>query len=148
MITKYLKLITLTISTALIISCASTHTLIGTKRPPIDPSQVKLYSKPPSKYEDVALVSASSKNSWSFTDQGKMEKVIERLKEEAASLGANGVLLQGVGDQSGGMVGTGYGTATAYSTGNTVNAYGSGTTMYVPVNHKSGQGMAIFVIQE
>ena len=114
-------------------SCASSHILVGTQRPPIEPSLVKIYSKPPSKYEEIAIVSASSKSSWAITDQGKLEKVVERLKAEAASLGANGVIIQGVGDHSGAMVG---------------QTYGSGTTFMVPAIHKNGQGMAILVTQE
>ena len=39
--------------------------------------------------------------------------LIERLKDEAASLGANGILLEGVGGQQTGTVGTGFGSATA-----------------------------------
>lgn len=148
MISKIFKTLTIGISAVLIISCASSHVLVGEKRPPINPSQVKLYLKAPSNYEDVALISATSRDSFAITDQGKMEKVIARLKKEAASLGANGVLLKGLGDKSGGMAGISSASATAYDNGNTTNAYGTGTTMFIPINDKSGEGMAIFVIQE
>lgn len=40
-----------------------------------------------------------------------MNKAIARLKQEAARLGANGVLLEQAGDA--GSVGTGFGSATA-----------------------------------
>lgn len=131
-------------SLLLLTSCATSHVLVGAKRPPIPVSQVKIYSKPPRKFEEIAMMDTSSKGSWAITEQGKMDTVIERLKEEAASLGANGVLLQGIGNQSGGAVMTGFGSATAY--GN--SAYGYNTGIAVPVNHKAGNGIAIYVIAE
>src|SRR5581483_11364981 len=68
------------------LSCASSHVLVGTPRAPISPDQVKLYLHPPTKYEEIAVLEASSKSSWAVTDQGKTNKVIERLKAEAAKL--------------------------------------------------------------
>jgi hypothetical protein len=44
---------------------------------------------------------------FAVTAQGKTNVVMDRLKAEAAKLGANGILLEGVGDQAGGSVGTG-----------------------------------------
>src|SRR5882757_3720164 len=55
----------------------------------------------------------SSKGAFAFFSQGKTDAVMERLKGEAAKLGANGILLEGVGDQAGGSVGTGFANATA-----------------------------------
>ena len=46
--------------------------------------------------------------------QGKTNVVMDRLKAEAAKLGANGILLKGVGDQAGGSVGMGYATASGH----------------------------------
>lgn len=125
---------------ALLAGCASSHVLVGKARPPIYPDQVKLYLRPPAKFEEIALLEASSKASWAITQQGKMNKAIERLKEEAAQLGANGVILQGSGTEYVGSVNTG----TATATGNT--AYGTGVS--VPVMHKAASGVAIFVIEE
>jgi hypothetical protein len=125
----------LAVSIALL-GCASSAVVVGTVRPAISPAQVKLYLNPPKKFEQVALLESSSKASWAISDQGKMNVVIERLKEEAAKIGANGVLLRGTGDQSGGTVGTG-----TYS-GNV--AIGTG----VPIMHKAGNGIAIFVTEE
>ena len=120
--------------------CASSSVLVGKSRPPIDPSQVKLYLSPPAQFEEVALVDASSAQSFSFTDQGKMDKVIERLKVEAAKLGANGILLRSAGEKYGGAVTTGSATASGNS------AFGTGIA--VPVFHKAGSGVAIFVVKE
>jgi len=143
-----LKTSTIILLATFVIACASSHVITGTPREPIDPSQVKIYSQPPKEFEEIAILEASSKSSWAVTDQGKMNKVIERLKEEAASLGANGVLLQGLGEKSEVIVGSSFGNASAYGTGNTASAYGSGTTTYSSIFHKSGSGIAIYVIKE
>jgi hypothetical protein len=121
--------------------CASSHVLIGTQRAPISPTQVRVYLHPPAQYEEVAIVDASSKESFAFTDQQKMNRVIDRLKEEAAGLGANGLLLEGVGDMQAGSVGTGFGSTTA----NYNSAYNSGFGVSAGVFQKTGKGMAIYV---
>lgn len=123
-----------------LISCASSHVMIGKARPPILASDVKLYLRPPAKFEEIALLESSSKSSWSFSDQGKMNKAIERLKEEAAKLGANGVLLHGSGDQYGGTIVTG-----SVETGPGSSTY-SGIGM--AAIYKSASGVAIFVEAE
>jgi hypothetical protein len=119
----------------------SSHVLIGTQRPPIAPDQVRLYTHPPDHYEEVAIVESSSKQSFSPGDQAKMDKVIQRLKEQAAQLGANGVLIQGLGDQYAGSVGSGVGTAT--TSGH--SAVGTGFGISAGIFQKTGQGMAIYV---
>ena len=125
------KLTLLTVVVFLTACSTSSHILTGEKRPKIKPSQVTIYTKPPSTYfEEVAIISSSSKNSWTATDQGKLDKVVERLKEEAASLGANGVIIQNLGEQSGMMAGAGS---------------SAGAMVLIPTNHKYGQGMAIYV---
>src|SRR6266403_2494994 len=97
--------------------CATSHVMVGNARPAISPGQVKIYLHPPEKYEEIAILDTSSQGSFSFTQQGKMDSVVERLKAEAAKLGANGILLESTGDRYGGSVSTGAGTATA--SGNT-----------------------------
>ena len=126
----------------LLTACVSSHVMIGNARPPISPDMVKIYFQPPkAKYERIALLDTSSRNSFTFSAQGKMDKVIERLKEQAAKLGANGVLLEGVGDQAVGSVGSGFGQAAAY--GN--SAWGSGVGFSGTVFQKAGSGIAIYV---
>lgn len=125
-----------------ITACASSHVMIGQARPPISPDAVKIYFHPPeTKYEEIALIDTSSKGGFGITAQGKTDVVIKRLKEEAAKLGANGILLQGVADQSGGSVSSGFGQASV--SGNHV--YGSGVGISGNINHKQGNGVAIFV---
>lgn len=116
---------------------ATSHVIVGKTRAPITPAEVRLYSKPPANYEDIAIVDSSSKNSWAVTDQGKIDVAIQRLKEEAASLDANGILINVTGDISTGSVGVG--SANTY--GNTAYGYGISSS----VLHKVAKGMAIYV---
>jgi hypothetical protein len=132
------------VSAVILVACASSAVVVGKVRPAISPDQVKVYLRPPKKFEEVAALESSSKASWAITPQGKMDVVIQRLKEEAAKLGANGVLLQGTGNEYGGSVSTGTGTATV--SGNT--AYGTGFGTSVGIVHKAGAGIAIFVEED
>ncbi len=123
--------------------CAATsHVITGQPREPIDPAQVTLYTTAPPSYEEIGIIEASSRSSFSFGDQAKMDKVIERLKEEAASLGANGVLLQNTDSYGGGGgVGTGVGVSSGGGTFVT-------TGIYTSSSEKTGQGLAIYVPPE
>ena len=74
------------------------HIIVGETRAPVIPSQVKIYLDYPEEYEKIALIDAGSNFALKdpvilFTWQSKMDKVIERLKIEAAELGANGILI-------------------------------------------------------
>ena len=124
--------------------CASSSVLVGAVRAPTDPAQVKIYLKPPKKFDEIALLDASSKSSFAISDQGKMDVVIKRLKLEASKVGANGILLQQRGDQAAGSVGSASGAASGY--GNT--AYRSVSGVAATVFNKVGSGIAIFVIEE
>ena len=126
---------------ALLCACVSSHVLVGTQRPPIPPSQVKVYLHPPHKYEEIAILDTSSRDSLAITAQGKADKVIERLKNEAAKLGANGVLLQGVQDTQGGSIGVG-GGSTSYGPGSAVGVGAGGS---FALTNKLAQGLAIYV---
>jgi hypothetical protein len=125
-----------------IAGCATSHVMIGRARPAISPDQVQIYLHPPStNYEEIALLDTSSKGSFSITAQGKTNAVIDRLKAEAAKLGANGILLSGVGDQAAGSVGSGFGSATASGH----SAFGVGFGSSATVFQKKGDGLAIYV---
>lgn len=80
-------------------ACASGSALVtGTKRPAIPPSEVQLYSEPPTAYEVIGIIKASS--DMGLTEQGSMDYAIEELKKQAAAIGANGVLVTAVGGRS------------------------------------------------
>ena len=136
-----MRIILLLATIAVLTGCVSSHVLVGTVRPPISPDQVKIYIHPPAKYEEIAILESSSKGSFAITAQGKTNKVVERLKEEAAKLGANGILLQGIGDQQVGAVGTGFASGTASGSSAFGVGFGSSTAVY----QKTGNGMAIYV---
>ena len=62
---------------------------------------VKIYYDYPDAYEKIALIEASSDLAFKdlsieFTHQQKTNKALNRLKKEAASLGANGIVLQNI----------------------------------------------------
>ena len=74
------------------------HIIVGDSREPIHPSNVEIYLDYPEQYEKIALIDAGS--NFAFKDpvilfdwQRKMDKATERLKIEAAKLGANGILI-------------------------------------------------------
>ena len=104
--------------------CASGSAIVtGTRREPITPDQVTVYSEPPTDFEVIGLVNASSDAGW--TQQGDVEYAMRELKKQAAKLGANGVLLVSSGDVITGIVNVG--------------------SVGVPVTGKTIQGKAIFV---
>jgi hypothetical protein len=132
--------------TAICISaCATSHVMIGKARPPISPDAVQIYTSPPNApYEEIARLQTSSQMSLAFTAQGKTDAVIKRLKEEAAKVGANGVLLEGIGDESSGAISTGGGT-TSYSSGSSASG---GIGISAGLSRKVGGGIAIYMEQQ
>ena len=138
---RFAPLVSGFIFVALLAGCATSHVMVGTPRAPISPSEVKVYLHPPERYDEIAILDTSSQGSFSFTQQGKMDVVVERLKAEAAKLGANGILLESNGDRYAGSVSTGVGTASA--SGNT--AWGVGTGFSAAALQKAGSGIAIYV---
>ena len=70
-----------------------------------------------------------------------MDKAIARLKQEAARLGANGILLQGIEDQQSGAIGTGIGNSTFNGNSATGASLGGSFGLY----NKAAKGMAIYV---
>ena len=127
---------------AVVISaCASSHVIVGTTRPAIKPEQVRVYLDAPARYETVALLEASDLGANGFSAQSRMNKVMKRLKAEAASLGANGIVLQGVGTQYTGSVGGGF--ANTSVAGN--SAFASGVGYSAAQSSKVGKAIAIYV---
>jgi uncharacterized protein YbjQ (UPF0145 family) len=122
--------------------CApSTHVLVGTARPPISPAEVKIYSTPPANYQEIGVLDASSKSAFTTGGQKSVDKVIERLKIEAAKLGANGVILEGFQDAQTGSIGSGVGSD-SYSSH---SAVGVGVGGSLGIYKKTGHGDAIYV---
>ena len=130
-------------ATAAVTACApSSHVLVGKARPPISPEQVKIYTHvPDTSFEEIAVLDASSKSAFGTGGQKTVDKVIERLKVEAAKLGANGVILEGFSDSETGSIGTGVGSD---SYGNH-SAVGVGVGGSLGIYKKTGHGDAIYV---
>src|SRR6202051_5410391 len=107
-------------------ACApSSHILVGTARPPISPSEVKVHLQPPPSFEQIAILNASANSMFGTGGQGSVDKVIQRLKEEAAKLGANGIILEGMSDRVTGSLGGGSGSS-SYSGNSAVGLGGGG----------------------
>ena len=96
------KLLLLSLSLFLTKACYPvSHVIVGETQTPIDYTDVKVYTDYPDNYEEIAIMEASSDLSYKdlsieFTHQQKTNKALERLKKEAASLGANGVVIQNI----------------------------------------------------
>ncbi|MFT3804767.1 MAG: hypothetical protein QM766_26575 [Burkholderiaceae bacterium] len=135
----------LLVSVAALAACASTSAIVtGKPRTAITADQVRLYTHPPRQYEEIALIQSSSRGSFTFSDQAQMDVLVQRLKEEAAKLGANGVLLESTGNVASGSIGTGVGTGGGGGGGFTFGGIGLSTT----TTAKAGSARAIFVQQE
>ena len=128
----------------LLSACASSSVLVGTAREPISEDQVRVLIEPPEKYETVALLEASDLGANGFSAQSRMNKVIARLKAEAAELGANAILLQGFDTNTIGAVGSGY--ANTSVSGN--STYTTGLGYSAAQTSKVGKAIAIYIKEE
>ena len=115
--------------------------LIGTPRPAISPADVRVFTTPPPQAEQIALLDAHSDSVFGPGGQKAIDKVIDRLKTQAAQLGANGIVLGDVSDRQTGSIGTGVGSG-SYS-GN--SAVGVGVGGSLGIYKKSGKATAIYV---
>ncbi|KEZ99009.1 hypothetical protein A11M_0103145 [Xanthomonas vasicola pv. vasculorum NCPPB 895] len=122
---------------ALLVGCASSSkVMLGQPRAPIDPAQVRVYSNAPVGSVEIAQLESTS--AAGFGTQGQTDAAVQRLKREAAKLGANGVVIVGVGsERSGGGLSVGGG-----SYGGRV---GGGLGIGIPTTQKRAAGVAIWV---
>ena len=121
----------------LLAGCAgSSKVMLGQARAPVDPSQVQVYRTPPAGALEIAQLEA--KSAVGFGTQGQTDAAVARLKREAAALGANGVVLLGVGS-SGSPVGMSVGA------GSYGRHSGGGLSMGIPTTQKQAAGVAIYV---
>jgi hypothetical protein len=74
---------------------------LGPARPATRPDDVRIYLEPPPgrRYEILALLTAHSATGW--TQAQDTEKALRKLKQQAASVGANGVLLDSMSGPAG-----------------------------------------------
>jgi hypothetical protein len=128
---------------SIISGCAvSSHVLVGQARTPIAPEEVQIYSDSPSaSFEHIATLKANSRSAFGSGGPEAEDKVIERLKIEAAKLGANGIILSSFSDSQSATIGTGVGSE---SYGNR-SAVGVGVGGSFGIYKKTGRGEAIYV---
>jgi hypothetical protein len=134
------------LAVGLLTGCASSSSrLLAPAGPAISPAEVRIYHAPPRHYQEIAVLDATSgARLFHGTLQGENE-ALQRLKEEAAKVGANGVLLTLVGDRSRGAIGVGVGGGAASyqrQSGTVVSGAASGAA---PIVQNSAQGIAIYV---
>ena len=128
------------LSALLLAGCASTHRVIlSPPRPAIAVEQVKVYHVAPKRYEEIARLESSS--AIGFGTPGQTDAAIARLRREAAKLGANGVLLLGVGSVAP-PVSVGVGTGVHRSDGGVYGGFG------IPTTQRQAVGVAIHVIED
>ena len=75
---------------------SSSYILTGEQRAPTTPDKVQVYfpSKTPAHYKVIAEITAKKMRAFR-SDQDATNSAIEMLKEQAAQLGANGLILGG-----------------------------------------------------
>ena len=133
---KYRLLVIATAALA-VAGCASTSkVMLGQARPAVDPATVQVYSTPPAGAIEIAQLESSS--AVGFGTQGQTDAAVARLKREAAALGANGVVLMGVG-AGGSPVGMSVGA------GSFGRHSGGGLSVGIPTQQKKAAGVAIWV---
>ncbi|KFZ29450.1 membrane protein [Pseudidiomarina atlantica] len=128
-----------------LVGCASPSTtnMIGTARAPLTADQVTVYLQDPACFEAIALLTATSDASFTFSEQAQMDAVLLRLREAAARVGANGVLLKRTGEQRDDSVYVGTG----------VGGYGGNVGFGINIGKsfglmdKTAEGVAIWVLE-
>ncbi|WAC62245.1 hypothetical protein OVA13_12695 [Pseudoxanthomonas sp. SL93] len=131
------RLAAVLLAVLLVAGCASSSkVMLGQARAPIDPAQVQVYRTPPAGAQEIAQLESTS--AVGFGTQGQTDAAIARLKREAAALGANGVVLLGVGS-NGSPVGMSVGA------GSYGSHSGGGLSMGIPTTQRQAAGVAIYV---
>lgn len=104
-------------------SASGTYLITGTQREAIGAESVVIYTEFPAQYETIGIVMASSDAGW--TEQDSLNYAVAELKNQAAKIGANGVVIENMGEtSSGGMIVSG---------------------IYVPISAQNVSGKAIYV---
>src|SRR5438477_12164140 len=129
------------VATFLLASCGTNVTMLGPARPAIAPAAVRIYQVPPRHYEQIAIINSSAGTTWIFPNRDSLDEAFADLRNEAAALGGNGVLLQEVYDQpvgglSVGVGGLGYGHH---------GFYGGSGSVGGPLINRRVQAIAIYV---
>ncbi len=126
----------------LLAACATGGPLLtGTPRAPIDPSQVRFYYDAPAGAEQIAIIDASS-GAFTYGNANKTNAVMQKLREQAARLGANGVVYRGAVSAPGNS-GVGIGVGGGRIGGSSYSSAGVGVN--ISPTQKYAEGAAIYV---
>jgi hypothetical protein len=97
----------------LLAACASsTQVLTGTPRSSIPAAEVRVYTQAPPRFEEIAVFEASRKSISTAGGERAIARLIESMRNQAAQLGANGLLLESFSDSSSFGMDTGVGSQT------------------------------------
>ena len=122
-------------------ACTPATKMMAPSRPAIAVADVKIFPAPPVGAETLAELTATAKSVFTPGGPKAEDKVIERLKELAAKVGANGIILENFDDRLSGSIGTGVGSE-SYSRS---SAVGVGVSGGFGIYKKTGHARAIFV---
>jgi len=125
-------------------ACAPTQVLTGSARTPIPESDVVVYSAAPAHFQQIALLSATSKTMFHAGGQKSIDKLVRRLAAQAAKLGANGIILDDVSDEQSMSLGTGVGSQSYTHNADISLGFGGFFSVY----KKTGNARAIYVPRE
>ena len=121
----------------LVVGCASKpEVLPTTTHLPGEAKNVKFYESEPMKYEVLGMINLPVAPGASWDDRGNANAGFLKFQEEAAKMGANGILLKVPEGKGNVVVGAGY----------------KGTMYHVPMmmdgEKRTAMGQAIFVVEE
>lgn len=140
------RMLSIALALWLLCGCASSRVfVVGEPRPVISPDSVRVYRTPPRRFERIAIINSSSGGSWPFAARGQVDEAISEVKEKAAEIGANGILLEAVGTTSSGNLGIGVGGFGVGGGRRHVHAVGGSGSFFAPIQHKTVQATAIYV---
>jgi hypothetical protein len=122
-----------------ITGCIGTSQIItGQPLAPTLPSRIEIYASPPPRFKEIAVIEAS-RTSVGYGEKPKTsDQLINKMKLIAASVGANGILIRRLSNNSASR-GTSYGLS---------SSYGASTHNMATNNTDSLHGIAIFVVEE
>ena len=127
---------------AALVACAtSSQVLTGAPRSPISPAAVRVYTRAPESFEEIAVLGASRKSVSSAGGERAIAKMIDGMRAQAAQLGANGLLLEDFSDADPIAIESGVGSQT-YTHNASINV---GVAGGFGVVKKMARARAIFV---
>jgi hypothetical protein len=113
----------------LLTGCANGSALVtGKTRPATDPASVQLLTEAPPRYESIGIVTAEGFAS--FTRQQTQDFALIELKEQAAKIGANAVILKNMNDNN--VTNFSYSRFGGLSSSNATRIQMQGEAVFVP----------------